>query len=486
MQLNDMTLLKTDSFIKGKWCKAKSHRTFSVTDPATGRVLADVADAGAQETENAISAAYEAQKQWKLTTGKERAVILRHWYELIIEAQDDLAAIMTSEQGKPLTEAKGEVIYGASFVEWFSEEAKRVYGDVIPAHGRDKRLVVVKQSIGVVAAITPWNFPIAMITRKVAPALAAGCSVVIKPSELTPLCALALAELAQRAGVPDGIVNVVTSTNAPEVGKILCEDSRVRKLSFTGSTAVGKLLAQQCGAKIKKVSLELGGNAPFIVFDDANLDAAINGAMVSKFRNAGQTCVCTNRIFVQRAVYDEFANKLKAAVESLQVGNGFEKGVKIGPLIDEGALEKVEDLVADATAQGAHVMIGGKAGKQQQNIYLPTVLTGVNNQMRIAQEEIFGPVATLIPFDEEEEVVSMANDTPYGLAAYFYSRDIGRVWRVSEALEYGMVGINEGLVSTEVAPFGGIKESGLGREGSKYGIDEYLEIKYLCQGGLSE
>ncbi len=486
MQLNDMTLLKTQAFIKGEWCKAKNQRTFSVTDPATGLALADVADLGAEETEQAISAAYEAQKQWKLTTGKERAAILRHWYELILEAQDDLATIMTSEQGKPLTEAKGEVIYGASFVEWFSEEAKRVYGDVIPAHGRDKRLVVVKQAVGVVAAITPWNFPIAMITRKVAPALAAGCSVVIKPSELTPLCALALAELAQRAGVPDGLINVITSADAPVVGNTLCEDTRVRKLSFTGSTAVGKLLAQQCGAQIKKVSLELGGNAPFIVFDDANLDAAVIGAMVSKFRNAGQTCVCTNRIFVQRAVYEEFANKLKAAVEALQVGNGFEKGVSIGPLIDERALTKVEALVVDATANGASVIIGGKMGNQLQNAYLPTVLTGVNNQMRIAQEEIFGPVATLIPFDNEEEAVSMANDTPYGLAAYFYSRDIGRVWRVSEALEYGMLGINEGLVSTEVAPFGGIKESGLGREGSKYGIDEYLEIKYLCQGGLSE
>ncbi len=486
MQLNDMTLQKTDAFIKGEWCKAKSHRTFSVTDPATGHVLADVADVGAQETENAISAAYEAQKQWKLTTGKERAAILRHWYELIIEAQDDLAVLMTSEQGKPLAEARGEVVYGASFVEWFSEEAKRVYGDVIPAHGRDKRLIVVKQPIGVVAAITPWNFPIAMITRKVAPALAAGCSVVIKPSELTPLCALALAELAQRAGVPDGVVNVVTSANAPEIGKIFCEDSRVRKLSFTGSTAVGKLLAQQCGAQVKKVSLELGGNAPFIVFDDANLDAAVNGAIVSKFRNAGQTCVCTNRIFVQRAIYDDFANKLKVAVESLRVGNGFEQGVSIGPLIDERALTKVESLVADATSNGARVIFGGKAGDQLQNTYLPTVLIGVNNQMRIAKEEIFGPVATLIPFDKEEDVVAMANDTPYGLAAYFYSRDIGRVWRVSEALEYGMVGINEGLISTEVAPFGGIKESGLGREGSKYGIDEYLEIKYLCQGGLSE
>ncbi len=485
MQLNNAELLKTRSYINGQWCDADSGKTFVVSDPATGAALAEVVDLSAADTDKAIHAASLAQQSWREQTAKERASVLRSWYELILEAQEDLALMMTSEQGKPLAEARGEVVYGASFVEWFAEEAKRVYGDVIPAHGKDKRLLVVKQPVGVVAAITPWNFPIAMITRKVAPALAAGCAVVVKPSELTPLCALALAELAEQAGVPPGVFNVVTSTDAPTIGQLLCEDSRIRKLSFTGSTQVGKLLAQQCGAQVKKVSLELGGNAPFIVFDDADLDAAVSGAMISKFRNAGQTCVCTNRIFVQRSVYDDFVGKLTDAVAALTVGNGNESGVTIGPLIDQRAQAKVQSLVEEAITSGAEVSIGGQAAENLNAGFEPTVLTKVNNRMRIAQEEIFGPVATVIPFDDEQEVIELANTTPYGLAAYFYARDNARVWRVSEALEYGMVGINEGLISTEVAPFGGIKESGLGREGSKYGIEEYLEIKYLCHGSIS-
>ena len=482
MQLNNPALLQHQSFIDGQWCDASNGEVFAVKNPATGDVIAEVADLGADETTRAIAAAEAARADWSAYTGKERSALLRRWFDLIIEAQDDLAVLMTSEQGKPVNEARGEVLYGASFVEWFAEEAKRVYGDIIPPHGRDKRLLVLKQPIGVAAAITPWNFPIAMITRKVAPALAAGCPVVIKPSELTPLSALALAQLAQEAGFPQGVFNVVTSTNAPAVGKVLCADSRVRKLSFTGSTPVGKLLAEQCASNVKKVSLELGGNAPFIVFDDADLDAAISGVIASKFRNAGQTCVCTNRIFVHEAVYDAFAEKLKTAVHALAVGNGFDEGVAICPLIDDRALHKVESLVKDALDNGATLLSGGERFESVTNGYRPTILSNVDNAMRIAQEEIFGPVATLIPFTEEADVVQMANDTPFGLAAYFYSRDIGRVWRVSEALEYGMVGINEGIISTEVAPFGGIKESGLGREGSKYGIDDYVEIKYLCMG----
>jgi succinate-semialdehyde dehydrogenase/glutarate-semialdehyde dehydrogenase len=482
MELNNVDLLQSQSFINGQWCGADNNKLFIVKDPATGDTIAEVADLDAEDVTKAISAANDAWAGWRARTGKERSAVLRRWFDLIIEAQDDLATIMTTEQGKPVNEARGEVLYGASFVEWFAEEAKRLYGDIIPAHGRDKRLLVVKQSIGVAAAITPWNFPIAMITRKVAPALAAGCPVVIKPSELTPLSALALAKLAQEAGFPDGVFNVITSTNAPEVGRVLCADSRVRKLSFTGSTPVGKLLAEQCASNVKKVSLELGGNAPFIVFDDADLDDAVVGAIISKFRNAGQTCVCTNRIFVQSGVYDAFTEKFSVAVEALRVGNGFEQDVTIGPLIDERALNKVQALVADALVNGAEILTGGEQFEGVTNGYRPTILSNVDNAMRIAQEEIFGPVATLISFESESEVVEMANDTPFGLAAYFYARDIGRIWRVSEALEYGMVGINEGLISTEVAPFGGIKESGLGREGSKYGIDDYVELKYLCMG----
>lgn len=482
MQLNNPALLQRQSFIDGQWCDASNGDVFVVTNPASGDVIVEVADSGVDDMSRAITAAESARSSWSALTGKERSALLRRWFDLIIEAQDDLAVLMTSEQGKPVNEARGEVLYGASFVEWFAEEAKRVYGDIIPTHGSDKRLLVLKQPIGVAAAITPWNFPVAMITRKVAPALAAGCPVVIKPSELTPLSALALAQLANEAGFPKGVFNVVTSTRAAEVGKVMCADARVRKLSFTGSTPVGKLLAEQCASNVKKVSLELGGNAPFIVFDDADLDAAISGVIASKFRNAGQTCVCTNRIFVHETVYDAFAEKLTTAVQALVVGNGFEEGVAMGPLIDDRALHKVESLVENARDNGATLISGGERFEGVINGYLPTILTNVNNDMRIAQEEIFGPVATLIPFAEEESVIQMANDTPFGLAAYFYSRDVGRVWRVSEALEYGMVGINEGIISTEVAPFGGIKESGLGREGSKYGIDDYVEIKYLCMG----
>jgi len=482
MQLTDSNLLQQQAFINGRWCDAADGRRFGVTNPATGELLAEVADLDAEAITQAITAADASWSQWRDLTGKERGAILKRWFDLILEAKEDLAVLMTTEQGKPLSEAYGEVLYGASFIEWFAEEAKRIYGDVIPAHGHDKRLLVLKQPIGVAAAITPWNFPIAMITRKVAPALAAGCPVVVKPSELTPLSALALAKLAQQAGFPDGVFNVVTTTNAPEAGQVLCSDPRVRKLSFTGSTPVGKLLAQQCAGTVKKISLELGGNAPFIVFDDADLDAAVAGAIASKFRNAGQTCVCTNRILVQDNIHDAFAERLARAVADLKTGDGFGDGVQIGPLIEERALTKVESLVGDALDNGARVLTGGKRFDSISNGYRPTVLTGINNAMRIAQEEIFGPVATLIRFASETQAIEMANDTPYGLAAYFYARDIGRIWRVAESLEYGMVGINEGIISTEVAPFGGVKESGIGREGSKYGIEDYLEIKYLCMG----
>lgn len=484
LTLNNPSLMKDRGFINGEWRAAESGKTFAVLNPATGAVIAEVADLNVAETQQAIEAADIAQQSWRALTGKERSVFLRKWYELILAAQEDLAQIMTLEQGKPLAEARGEVAYGASFVEWFAEEAKRVYGDVIPAHGRDKRLIVIKQAIGVAAAITPWNFPIAMITRKVAPAMAAGCSVVVKPSELTPLSALALAELAAEAGIPAGVFNVLPSTDAAAVGQHLCQSSRVRKLSFTGSTAVGKILAEQCASTIKKLSLELGGNAPFIVFDDADIDAAVAGAIISKFRNAGQTCVCTNRILVQKNVHVAFVEKLTKAVAALKVGQGQGEGVTIGPLINEAAQVKVSGLVNGAVAAGAELVIGGDSVDSLNSGYYPTILNNVNNHMDIAQAEIFGPVATIMSFEDEQQAIEIANDTPYGLAAYFYARDIGRIWRVSEALEYGMVGINEGLISTEVAPFGGVKESGLGREGSKYGIDEYLEMKYLCHGGI--
>jgi len=486
MKLSDEKLLQTQAHINGAWQDANNGQTFDVLNPASMDFLASVADCGADETSLAIEAAQAALGPWRAKTAKERATILRNWFNLILEHQEDLAMIMTLEQGKPLGEARGEVLYGASFVEWFAEEGKRVYGDVIPSHGVDKRVVVIKQPIGVVGAITPWNFPLAMITRKVAPAIAVGCTAVVKPAEDTPLSALALTELATRAGFPKGVLNIVPchKGNAPEVGTELTSNPIVRKISFTGSTAVGKLLMRQCADTVKKVSLELGGNAPFIVFDDADLDAAVVGAIASKYRNAGQTCVCANRIYVQAGVYDAFAQKLAEAVKSIKVGLGTEEGVSQGPLINQAAIDKVDALVKDAKDKGANVVCGGVPHELGGTFYEPTILTNVTNEMRIVSEEIFGPVAPLYKFESEEEVVRAANDTPFGLACYFYSRDIGRIWRVSEALEYGIVGINEGIISTEAAPFGGVKESGIGREGSKYGVEDFLEMKYLCMGGL--
>ena len=482
-QLSDPKLFREQCYIDGRWVDADSGKTIEVTNPATGEVLGTVPNMGAAETRRAIQAAEKAWPAWRGLLAKERANILRKWFNLILENQEDLARLMTLEQGKPLAEAKGEVVYGASFIEWFAEEAKRIYGDTIPQHQADKRIVVVKQPVGVVAAITPWNFPNAMITRKCAPALAAGCPVVIKPATQTPYSAFALAELAERAGVPAGIINIVTGS-AKEIGGEMTSSPIVRKLSFTGSTEVGKLLMQQCASTVKKVSLELGGNAPFLVFDDADLDAAVEGAIISKFRNTGQTCVCANRILVQDGVYDAFAEKLAAAVKKLKVGPGLEEGVSQGPLIDQAALEKVEEHVADATSKGAKVLLGGARHERGGTFYQPTVLTDVTTQMKVTREETFDPVAPLFRFKTEEEGVALANDTEFGLASYFYARDMGRIWRVGEALETGMVGINTGLISTEVAPFGGVKESGIGREGSKYGIDEFLEVKYLCMGGV--
>ncbi len=461
-------------------------RQFAVHNPADGTLIADVADMGRDETLAAIQAAKAALGPWSALTAKARAQILRRWHDLILAHQEELAKLLTLEQGKPIQEARGEILYGASFIEWFAEEGKRLYGDVIPSHAPDKRLIVIKQPIGVVGAITPWNFPNAMITRKVAPALAAGCTTVIKPAEDTPLSALALGVLADRAGIPAGVINIVTSNNAPEVAEVLTGHPDVRKISFTGSTRVGKLLMRQCADGVKKVSLELGGNAPFIVFDDADLDAAVQGAITSKYRNAGQTCVCANRILVQRSVMDAFAAKFKAAVEALSVGEGLSGSNNVGPLINRAAVEKVDGLVKDAVAKGADVVLGGKPLDLGGHFYAPTILTGITPAMEIAHAEIFGPVAPIFPFDTEEEAIRLANDTPYGLAAYFYTRDIGRVWRVAEALEYGMVALNEGIISSEAAPFGGIKESGIGREGSKYGLDDFVEIKYLCLGGLGK
>lgn len=484
LNLNNPSLLRESAYINGQWVSADSKATFVVTNPSTMVEIASVPNLGATETSRAIDAAYNALPAWSALTGKQRAVILHRWYELLLENQADLATLMTAEQGKPLAESSGEVVYGASFIEWFSEEAKRVYGDVIPSHATDKRLIAIKQPIGVVAAITPWNFPIAMITRKVAPALAAGCTAVVKPGEDTPLSALALAELAEQAGIPAGVFNIITTDNAPPVGDTLCADSRVRKLSFTGSTPVGKHLMRQCADTVKKVSLELGGNAPFIVFDDADIDAAVSGVMASKFRNAGQTCVCTNRILLQDSIHDEFVAKMSTAVAQLKVGDGFEKGVTTGPLINAKAVEKVNRLVENAVSQGADLGNNTASKPQGENFCAPIILTGVTSDMEIAQKEIFGPVATVFRFSTEAEAVQIANDTPFGLAAYFYARDIGRVWRVAEQLEYGMVGINDGIISTEVAPFGGVKESGIGREGSKYGIDDFVEIKYICMGGI--
>ncbi|NUB24918.1 NADP-dependent succinate-semialdehyde dehydrogenase [Azospirillum brasilense] len=482
MSLNDQSLLRTQAYVNGAWRDAFSGKTFAVTNPATGEELAQVADVGAEETRQAINAADAALPAWRAKTAKERAAILRRWFELIMAAQEDLAVLMTLEQGKPLAEARGEVAYGASFIEWFAEEGKRVYGDVIPSFAGNKRIVVLKEPIGVVAAITPWNFPNAMITRKVGPALAAGCTIVVKPAEDTPLSTLALAELAERAGVPAGVFNIVTGSDPVAIGGELTASPIVRKLSFTGSTEVGKILMRQSADTVKKVSLELGGNAPFIVFDDADLDEAVKGALASKYRNSGQTCVCANRLLVQAGVYDAFAAKLAEAVKQIRVGNGMEAGITQGPMINGQAVEKVEELMGDALAKGAKVALGGKRHGLGGTFFEPTILTGVTTEMRVAREEIFGPVAPLFKFETEADAIRMANDTEFGLAAYFYSRDIGRVWRVAEQLEYGMVGINEGILSTEVAPFGGIKQSGIGREGSKYGVEDFLEIKYLCVG----
>jgi len=483
LPLKDAALLRTQCYVDGRWIDADDRKTMDVVNPATGRPIGTAPWFGAAETRRAIEAAARAWPAWRAKTAKERAVILRKWNDLMLAHVDDLALILTSEQGKPLAESKGEVTIGAAYVEWFAEEARRVYGDVIPTIGNDRRLVVTKEPVGVCGAITPWNFPCSMITRKVSPALAAGCTVVIKPAEATPYSALALAELAHRAGFPPGVLNVITG-DAPAIGGELCANPTVRKLSFTGSTEVGRLLMKQVAPTIKKISLELGGNAPFIVFDDADLDAAAEGAIISKYRNAGQTCVCANRLFVQDGVYDAFAAKLAERVKALKVGPGTEAGVTQGPLINAEAIAKVEAHVKDATSHGAKVVVGGHRHALGGTFYEPTVLTGVTADMQIFREETFGPVAPLIRFKDDAEVVELANRTEFGLASYFYSRDIGRIWRVAEALEYGMVGVNTGLITTEVAPFGGMKQSGLGREGSKYGIEEYVEVKYVCFGGI--
>ncbi len=487
LKLNDPTLLRSQLYIDGQWVDADSGATMPVLNPATREEIVSIPNAGADETRRAIEAADRAFGSWRHVVAKERSAVLKRWYQLIMDNQEDLAQLMTAEQGKPLAESRGEVAYGAAFVEWFAEEGRRVYGDTIPANNPNQRIVTLKQPVGVVAAITPWNFPIAMITRKVGPALAAGCTVVLKPATATPLSALALVELAERAGVPAGAFSVVAGNSARAIGGEMTGNPTVRKLTFTGSTEIGKVLMEQCAATVKKTSMELGGNAPFIVFDDADLDAAVAGAMASKYRNAGQTCVCANRILVQDGVFDAFAEKLVAAVQALKVGNGADEGVQIGPLINDEAVTKVSALVEQATASGARVLAGGSVGTEHGAGYFqPTVLADVSEDMDVYNEEIFGPVAPLVRFTSEEEALRMGNDTPFGLSAYFYARDIGRIWRVSEGLDYGIVGVNEGIISTEVAPFGGVKESGIGREGSKYGIDDYLEIKYLCMGGVND
>jgi succinate-semialdehyde dehydrogenase / glutarate-semialdehyde dehydrogenase len=480
----DQRLFREACYVNGEWVQSKSGHTLAVDNPATSEVIGHVPKLGAGETRYAIESANAAFSSWSKRTAKERAGVLRRWFDLMMANQEDLARLMTIEQGKPLTESRGEVAYAAAFLEWFGEEAKRIYGDTIPQHQADKRIVVIKQPIGVVACITPWNFPLAMITRKAGPALGAGCTVVLKPATQTPFSALALAELAERAGVPKGVFNVVTGS-ASEIGGELTSNPIVRKLSFTGSTEVGKILMAQCAGTVKKLSLELGGNAPFIVFDDADLDAAVEGAIASKYRNTGQTCVCTNRVLVQDSVYEAFAAKLATAVKALKPGPGLESGATQGPLIDDAAVEKVESHVRDAQSKGAKVLVGGRRHTLGGRFYEPTILTEVTPQMAVAREETFGPVAPLFRFKSEADAIALANDTEFGLAAYFYGRDIARVWRAAEALECGIVGINTGLISTEVAPFGGIKESGLGREGSKYGIDEFVEIKYLCFGGIT-
>jgi len=481
--LKDPQLFREQCFVDGLWVEADSHARIGVDNPADGSMVGSVPDMGAAETKRAIAAAQAALPAWRALPAKERSAILRRWFDLMVANADDLALLLTTEQGKPLAEAKGEIAYGASFVEWFAEEAKRVYGDVIPSPTNDKRLIVIKQAIGVVGAITPWNFPNAMITRKVSPGLAAGCTIVLKPAEQTPFSALALAELAARAGFPKGVLNIITG-DAPAIGKELCSNPVVRKITFTGSTEVGRILMRQSADQVKKLGLELGGNAPFIVFDDADLDAAAAGAIVSKYRNNGQTCVCANRIYVQDTVYDAFAEKLAEKVKALKVGKGTEPGAVLGPLIDDAAVAKVEEHVADARAKGAKVMLGGKRHALGGRFFEPTILTGVTKAMKLANEETFGPVAPLFRFKDEADVIAQANDTEFGLASYFYARDIARVWRVAEALETGIVGVNTGLISTEVAPFGGVKQSGLGREGSKYGIDDFVEIKYVSMGGI--
>jgi succinate-semialdehyde dehydrogenase/glutarate-semialdehyde dehydrogenase len=485
LSLRDPDLLRRQAYIGGRWCDAESGGTLEVHNPATGEILATVPMMGANETWRAIEAAKDAFAAWGRRPAKERSAFLRKWHDLIIANIDDLGALMTAEQGKPLAEAKGEVAYAASFIEWFAEEAKRVYGDTIPSPWPDRRLVVIKQPIGVCAAITPWNFPAAMITRKAGPALASGCTMVAKPAESTPLSALALAVLSERAGIPAGVFNVITG-DAKEIGGEMTSNPDVQKITFTGSTEVGRLLMRQSASTIKKLSLELGGNAPFIVFNDADLDAAVEGAIISKYRNAGQTCVCANRLYVQDGVYEEFAEKLAAAVAKLKVGNGFEPDVVQGPLIDFGAVEKIEDHIKDALSKGGHVLLGGKRHALGGTFFEPTVLTEITSQMKVAKEETFGPLAPLFRFETDEQAIQMANDTEFGLASYFYSRDVGRIWRAAEALECGIVGINTGLISNEAAPFGGVKQSGLGREGSHYGIDDFVETKYLCFGGLDK
>ena len=483
LSLNDSELFRQQAYIGGRWCEADNGTSFQVTNPATGEVLGQVPDMGAAETRRAIEAAKAAWPGWRHKTAKERANLLRKWHDLMMANLDDLARLMTAEQGKPLAESKGEIGYAASFIEWFAEEGKRVYGDTIPSPWNDRRLVVVKEPVGVCCAITPWNFPAAMITRKAGPALAAGCTMVAKPAESTPLSAFALAVLAERAGIPAGVFNVLTG-DPKAIGGEMTSNPDVRKITFTGSTEVGRLLMRQSADTIKKVSLELGGNAPLIVFDDADLDAAVEGTIISKFRNTGQTCVCANRLYVQDRVYDAFAEKLIAAVKQLKVGNGFEAGVAQGPLIDQAAVEKVEEHISDAVSKGARVLLGGKRHSLGGTFFEPTVLADVTSAMKVAREETFGPVAPLFRFYKDEDAVQFSNDTEFGLASYFYSRDIGRIWRVAEELEYGMVGINTGLISTEVVPFGGMKQSGIGREGSHYGIDEFIEVKYLCFGGV--
>ncbi|WP_434778463.1 NAD-dependent succinate-semialdehyde dehydrogenase [Neisseria sp. Ec49-e6-T10] len=483
MQLSDMGLLKTQCYINGQWIDAHSKQTIDVTNPATGHIIATVPKMGQDEALLAVTAAQKAMQSWKKKTAKERSIILRKWFNLMMEHQEDLAIILTSEQGKALAEAKGETAYGASYIEWYAEEAKRIYGDTIPQASSNTRILVQKEPIGVCAAITPWNFPNAMITRKAAPALAAGCSFIIRPASQTPLSALAIAELAHRAGIPAGVFNVITGSST-QIGKVLTGNDTIKKFSFTGSTEVGRELIAQCAPTVKKVSMELGGNAPFIVFDDANIDAAIEGALISKFRNSGQTCVCANRLYVQENIYDEFVEKLTQAVKKFKLGNGLEAGTTHGPLIDQAAVDKIKDHIADALTKGAQVVLGGKESELGGLFFEPTIIKNVTQQMKVAKEETFAPLAPIFKFKTEDEVIGYANDTIFGLASYFYSRDIGRIFRVAEQLEYGMVAINSGALSNEAAPFGGVKQSGLGREGSKYGIEDYIEIKYLLVGGI--